>query len=90
MGAVSHTNSGANVVLVTGASSGIGKCCAEYLSQQGYRVYGTSRKIGSAAGEQKFSNSFEMIQMDVTDETSVKKGIDYIFESLIAGNFQAN
>jgi NAD(P)-dependent dehydrogenase (short-subunit alcohol dehydrogenase family) len=68
------------VVLVTGASSGIGKCCAEYLSQQGYRVYGTSRRTDSTDGEQSYSNTnlFQMIQMDVTDESSVKKGIDYI------------
>lgn len=33
-----------NVVLVTGASSGIGKSIAELLVHRGYRVYGTSRK----------------------------------------------
>ena len=33
-----------NIVLVTGASSGIGKSCAEYLAAMCYRVYGTSRK----------------------------------------------
>lgn len=33
------------VVLVTGASSGIGKSVSEYLAGQGYRVYGTSRKL---------------------------------------------
>jgi len=68
------------VVLVTGASSGIGKCCAEFLSQQGYRVYGTSRRTDSTPSEQRPSNTnlFKMIQMDVTDESSVKKGIDYI------------
>jgi len=33
-----------NVVLVTGASSGIGKSCAEYLAGMGFKVYGTSRK----------------------------------------------
>ena len=68
------------VVLVTGASSGIGKCCAEYLAQQGYRVYGTSRRTDSTLSEQRPShtNLFKMIQMDVTDESSVKKGIDFI------------
>jgi NAD(P)-dependent dehydrogenase (short-subunit alcohol dehydrogenase family) len=68
------------VILVTGASSGIGKCCAEYLSQQGHRVYGTSRRFYSTDSEQLSSNTnlFQMIQMDVTDESFVKKGIDDI------------
>ncbi len=68
------------VILITGASSGIGKCCAEYLAQQGCRVYGTSRRIESTNSERQPSNTnlFQMIQMDVTDEASVKNGIDAI------------
>jgi len=68
------------VVLVTGASSGIGKCCAEYLAQQGFPVYGTSRSADFSVSEQGSSNTnlFQMIQMDVTDEVSVKQGIDHI------------
>jgi NAD(P)-dependent dehydrogenase (short-subunit alcohol dehydrogenase family) len=68
------------VVLVTGASSGIGKCCAEYLAKQGYRVYGTSRRDGSTDKGQRSANAnlFQMIRMDVTDELSVKHGIDHI------------
>ena len=31
------------VILITGASSGIGKASAEYLSRRGHAVYGTSR-----------------------------------------------
>ena len=73
-------NNNHRVVLVTGTSSGIGKCCAEHLSQQGYRVYGTSRRTDSTLSERRPSNTnmFKMIQMDVTDESSVKKGIDDI------------
>ena len=32
------------VVLVTGASSGLGKAVAEFLAEKNYVVYGTSRK----------------------------------------------
>jgi len=68
------------VVLVTGASSGIGKCCAEYLAKQGYRIYGTSRRAVSTDTRQRSSNAnlFQMIRMDVTDDVSVKQGIDHI------------
>ena len=66
------------VVLVTGASSGIGKCCAEYLAQQGYRVYGTSRRNDSTFRRPPNASILKMIQMDVTDESSVIKGIDSI------------
>lgn len=55
------------VVLVTGASSGIGRNIASLLSKKGYKVYGTSRKPKSTATE-----GFEMLPLDVTSEESVK------------------
>jgi NAD(P)-dependent dehydrogenase (short-subunit alcohol dehydrogenase family) len=33
------------VVLVTGASSGLGRATAALLAGQGYRVFGTSRRV---------------------------------------------
>jgi NAD(P)-dependent dehydrogenase (short-subunit alcohol dehydrogenase family) len=56
------------VVLVTGASSGIGRACAELLAARGYRVYGASRR--PAAGP-----LVESIGMDVTDVASVRDAV---------------
>ncbi len=47
------------VVLVTGASSGIGRACAALLTARGHIVYGTSR--GPAAG-----TPWRMLELDVT------------------------
>jgi len=58
------------VVLITGASSGIGQACARHLAQRGYQVFGTSRRPRPEAEE-----PFEMIAMDVTDEDSVRQGV---------------
>ena len=63
-----------DVVLITGASSGIGMACAQHLSSMGYKVYGTSRN-----GRFK-SDDFELIQMDISSDTSVKEGIDSILQ----------
>ncbi len=58
------------VVLITGASSGIGQACARHLARRGYQVFGTSRRPRLGAEE-----PFEMIPMDVTDEDSVRQGV---------------
>jgi len=62
------------VILVTGASSGIGLAIAQVLAEKGHRVFGTSRQDPSVFSE----NPFEMIRMDVRDETSVRKAFDDI------------
>ena len=60
------------VILITGASSGIGLCTAEYLSRKGYVVYGTARK--------PFSNeNFKQIVADVNNHTEMEK----VFEMII-------
>src|ERR1039458_3830478 len=59
------------VVLVTGASSGIGACCAAFLAKSGYRVYGGSRVLRRAPG-------FEPLTLDVTDDASAAQAIEII------------
>jgi NAD(P)-dependent dehydrogenase (short-subunit alcohol dehydrogenase family) len=63
------------VVLITGASSGIGQACARHLARRGYQVFGTSRRPQSGAEE-----PFEMIPMDVTNEDSVRQGVATVLE----------
>ena len=63
------------IVLVTGASSGIGKAVATFLSEKGYKVYGTSR---TPKKEKDFS--FEIIALDVLKIDSIKAAVAFIIE----------
>jgi len=67
------------VVLVTGASSGIGKACAELMADRGDSVFGTSRSapdegesIGAANGR------WTLLRMDVDDDASVRRAVDAV------------
>jgi NAD(P)-dependent dehydrogenase (short-subunit alcohol dehydrogenase family) len=64
------------VVLVTGASSGIGNAVAKELAKTGHRVFGTSRNIQTGT----LKDSFEYVRMDVTNELQVKQGIEHILK----------
>ena len=66
------------VVLVTGASSGIGKACAERLHRRGYQVYGTSRGAPPPDQVQSDDETLIMVQMDVDDDDSVQRGVGWI------------
>jgi NAD(P)-dependent dehydrogenase (short-subunit alcohol dehydrogenase family) len=59
------------VVLVTGASSGIGRACAELLAGRGYRVYGASRRPVP-------SPSVESIAMDIRNDASVRDAVSAV------------
>ena len=64
------------VVLITGASSGIGRFTAHHLAQRGWRVFGGVRRpeaIGGLPG-------VEPLRLDVTDDASVSAAVDAIVE----------
>jgi short-subunit dehydrogenase len=64
------------VILVTGASSGLGLATAKALQAQGHTVYGTSRDL------KKIKNAeFKPLAMDVTDDASVKAAVDAIIKA---------
>jgi NAD(P)-dependent dehydrogenase (short-subunit alcohol dehydrogenase family) len=61
------------VVLITGAASGIGQATAELLSAQGYSVFGTSR-----APERHGERAFPLLEMDVHSDESVLNGVQHV------------
>ena len=68
------------VVLITGASSGIGKACAEHLQRAGYQVYGASRSALEAIEPPSLGApaAIHPIQMDVTSDDSVERAVKLI------------
>lgn len=74
-----------DVVLIAGASSGMGKAIAEALAEEGYKVYGTSRKLEEGAmSELPVPNTaggfVRMIKLDVCSDESVKAAVDLVKE----------
>lgn len=69
----------AKVVLLTGASSGLGKKIGEKLTQEGYIVYGASRRVSLMKELEEQGAS--LISMDITRESEVKAAVkQVIFE----------
>lgn len=64
------------VVLVTGASSGIGEATAKMLYEAGYDVYATARQLDRIAKLQELG--IKTIALDVTDEASIKRAVGKI------------
>ena len=77
---------GKKVVLITGASSGIGKTCADYLEALGHKVYGASRSLGHKSSSEVITEEIRgkgwiRVGMDVTNEKSVEQGVAHILKA---------
>jgi NAD(P)-dependent dehydrogenase (short-subunit alcohol dehydrogenase family) len=63
------------VVLITGASSGIGRATAALLAERGFNVFGTSRKPDKIQ-----TTGFEMLHLDVRSDESVEACVRRLME----------
>jgi NAD(P)-dependent dehydrogenase (short-subunit alcohol dehydrogenase family) len=63
-------------ILITGASSGIGKISAQFLAKQGFTVYGTSRRPQPESKE----DQIKYIEMDVTSSESINRAVLKVIE----------
>ena len=65
------------VVLITGASSGIGRAAAQLFAKNGYRVFGTSRKLDGAPS----LPGVEFVPLDVRDDASVEAAVAAVVDN---------
>lgn len=72
----------AQVVLITGCSSGFGLCTAARLAASGHRVYGTMRHLDKQdkllQETKRRGCSLRILQLDVTDDGSIRRALDEI------------
>lgn len=70
------SKAGHKVVLVAGASSGIGKAAAEQLAQRGHSVFGTSRDSRRVS-----SPKVRGLSMEIGDTTSVSEAVQAVLDA---------
>src|SRR5215471_19862831 len=65
------------VVLITGASSGVGQATARLLAEKGYQVFGTSRDPDSAQS----MTTVEMLALDVRSDESIVACVNAVVDA---------
>ena len=66
------------VILITGASSGMGYQTARILAEQGHRVYGAARRVEKI--EELAPYGVQALRLDITDEQSVTQVVQTLIE----------
>ena len=67
------------VILLTGASSGIGYDTAVALAKQGHKVYAAARRVERMEPLREYG--IVPLKMDVTDEASMQEGVQAILSA---------
>ncbi len=68
-----------HVIVITGASSGIGEACALYLDELGYRVFAGVRRLSDGeALKAKASVRLTPVLLDVTDLASIDRAAETV------------
>ena len=67
------------VILITGASSGIGFDATQALAKQGHRIYAAARRLELM--EPLKALGAQIIKMDITDEASMQKGVEAVIQA---------
>lgn len=65
-------------ILITGCSSGIGRCVAFALQQRGYRVFATARQTADV--EALAQSGLEALQLDLCDSQSIHDCVDEVLK----------
>jgi NAD(P)-dependent dehydrogenase (short-subunit alcohol dehydrogenase family) len=68
----------ARSILITGCSSGIGRCVAHGLAQRGYRVFASARQDTDV--EQLNAAGLESLQLDLSDSGSIERAVDDVLD----------
>jgi len=65
-------------ILITGCSSGIGRCAAEGLRARGHRVFASARSPQDVA--QLRDAGFDALRLDLDDSDSIRAAVDTVLE----------